>query len=174
MSELEKLVIACAAAIFLFIFSDNVGRLIYGPTHMLFQQGYKIKVADSRESTPQATALPDVLDMQAIMSAANVIAGEATFKKVCTLCHTSENGGPNKVGPNLWGVFGGAAAHKEDFNYSNAMLERKSSGTLWNEEELYRYLYSPKQYVVGTKMAFAGLKNDQDRANVIAYIKTLQ
>lgn len=175
MSELEKIVIACATAVFLLVFSDNIGRLIYGPDYLVQKQGYDIKVADStRNIVQQPTALSEVLDMKLIMSTADAIRGEAVFKKVCSLCHTSDKGGPNKVGPNLWGLVDGPAAHKQDFNYSDAMVARKASGVPWNEEELYRYLYAPKQYVVGTKMSFAGVKDDKDRADLVAYLNILR
>ncbi len=172
MSELEKLVVAIATAIFIFIFSDNIGRLIYGPYHFVKQQGYLIEVHENQE-VAQSTGLPAILDMNLIMSKADVEKGGAIFKRVCTLCHTGDENGVNKVGPNLWGIYNNHAAHKDDFNYSEAMLARKATGVLWNEEELYRYLFAPKQYVVGTKMSFAGLKDDKERADLIAYLKTL-
>lgn len=174
MSELEKVVIALATAIFIFVFSDNLGRLIYGSNNYVLKQGYAIKVQDtSREIASAPISLPEVLDMQTIMAAVDISAGEATFKKVCTLCHNGDKGGPNKVGPNLWNIFNNTAAHKEDFNYSQAMLDRKATGVRWNEEELYRYLFAPKQYVVGTKMSFIGIKDDKERANLVGYLKTL-
>lgn len=174
MSELEKLVIALASAIFVFIFSDNIGRLIYGPNIVVSKSGYNIKVQDLNGSSNilQINALPQVLDMNAIMATADTINGENIFKKVCGVCHTNGVDGINKVGPNLWGIYDEPAGHKSDFKYSEAMLTRKASGVLWNEEELYRYLYAPKQYVVGTKMAFAGIKDDKERADLIAFLKT--
>lgn len=175
MSELEKIVIAVASAIFIFVFSDNVGRLIYGPNNYVLKQGYAIQVQDSTRTIAAApTTLPAVLDMKAIMATADISVGESIFKKVCTLCHNGDKGGPNKVGPNLWNTFNNHAAHKDDYNYSDAMLARKATGILWNEEELYRYLFSPKQYVVGTKMSFAGVKDDKERASLIAYFETLK
>ncbi len=174
MSELEKLVIAISTAIFLLVFSDNIGRLIYGPIYMVRKAGYNIAVQDASRVIAQATSLPQVLDMHAIMSVADPKNGEGIFKKVCTLCHNGDKGGPNKVGPNLWAVYNGPAAHKDDFSYSEAIKARRVSGIMWSEEELYRFLYSPKQYVSGTKMSYVGVKNDKDRADVIAYLETLK
>jgi len=175
MSELEKAVIALATAIFIFIFSDNLGRLIYGSDNYVSKQGYAIKVEDSNRAIASAPSpLTEVLDMQAIMATTDIKSGEATFKKVCTLCHNGDKGGPNKVGPNLWNIVDNTAAHKEDFNYSQAMLDRKATGIRWDEEQLYRYLFAPKQYVVGTKMSFIGIKDDKERADLVAYLKTLR
>jgi cytochrome c len=175
MSELEKIVVALATAIFIFVFSDNIGRLVYGPNNYVSKQGYAIKVQDNNRTIAEASiTLPAILDMKTIMAAADIATGESIFKKVCTLCHNGDKGGPNKVGPNLWNTFNNHAGHKDDYNYSEAMLARKATGVLWDEEQLYRYLFSPKQYVVGTKMSFAGIKDDKERAALVAYLKTLR
>ena len=96
--------------------------------------------------------------------------GEKVFKK-CKACHTVDNGGKNLVGPNLFGVVGRKAGHKEDYKYSQAMID---SGLTWDEATLDKYLEKPKDIVPKTKMTFAGLKKDTQRADVIAYLKTLQ
>ena len=103
---------------------------------------------------------------------ASAEAGETVFKK-CKACHTSEEGGAAKVGPNLWGVFGGAVARREGFNYSEAMQEFAAAGNSWDAATLDRYLTKPKDLVPGTKMSFAGLRKEADRQNVIAYLATL-
>jgi cytochrome c len=93
-------------------------------------------------------------------------AGEKVFNK-CKTCHTLEVG-KNKIGPSLAGVIGRIAGTAEGFAYSDAM---KASGLTWSEENLTAYLASPKDFVPGNKMTFAGLKKEADIANVIAYIK---
>ena len=93
-------------------------------------------------------------------------AGEKVFNK-CKTCHSLE-AGQNKIGPSLAGVIGRAAGTVEGFAYSDAM---KASGVTWSEENLITYLASPKDFVPGNKMTFAGLKKEADIANVIAYIK---
>ena len=105
------------------------------------------------------------------MAAADASLGEKVFKK-CSVCHTINKGGANKIGPNLWDVVGAKTAKHSNFAYSTAMQKRGEEGKKWDYEELYRYLYAPKKYVPGTKMAFAGIKKDSDRANLIAYLRS--
>jgi cytochrome c len=87
----------------------------------------------------------------------------------CEQCHDLSKGGPNKIGPNLWGVVGRVRASHPGFEYSSAM---KSKGGSWSYDELFKFLKSPGSYIPGTKMSFAGLRSAQDRVNLIAYLRT--
>ena len=103
-----------------------------------------------------------------VLAAGDVAAGEKVFKK-CKACHVV-NKEQNRTGPHLVNLFGRAAGSLEGYKkYSKAM---KSSGIVWNEETLDGYLEKPKAYVKGTRMVFAGLRKEEDRANVIAYLKS--
>jgi len=92
----------------------------------------------------------------------------AKIYKRCRACHTLDDGGKNKVGPNLWGIYGTKTATKEGYAYSKAM---KAADITWDEETLDAYLKRPSKYIPGTKMSFIGLKNQEDRDAVQAYMK---
>jgi cytochrome c len=94
-------------------------------------------------------------------------AGEAVFKKYCQVCHTTE-AGKNKIGPSLAGIVGRKAGSVPGFNYTDA---NKNSGATWDEKTLDTYLTDPKKFIPGTKMLFAGVKNDADRHSLIDYLK---
>lgn len=90
--------------------------------------------------------------------------------KACAACHSFDKGGANKVGPNLYGTVGAQKGHIQGFSYSDALVK---TGGSWTYDELNKFLYDPKGYAPGTKMTFAGLKKDEDRAAVIAYLRSL-
>ncbi len=93
--------------------------------------------------------------------------GEKLFRR-CAACHTADEGGSKKIGPNLFGVVGRDIATKDGFRYSEALLGLDGN---WTDEALNQYLLSPRTYARGTKMTFAGLRKTQDRADVIAWLK---
>lgn len=108
----------------------------------------------------------------AMLEGADAAKGEA-LAKACLACHGFEKGGPNKVGPNLYGIVNNAKAHKADFAYSDTIKEMAAKGDHWTYQNLNAFLYKPSGYAPGTKMSFPGLKKAQDRANVIAYLRTV-
>ncbi|KIE04575.1 putative cytochrome C transmembrane protein [Candidatus Jidaibacter acanthamoeba] len=171
--EFDKIIIAIAIAMFTIIMSANIGSMFYIPHPFPLKKGFKVDVAETTTSNTSAPqGLPTVIDMAAIMSTANHEAGKQVFTK-CAVCHTIAKNEPNKIGPNLWGIVGAPTARHTEFSYSSAMQNHSKEGGKWGFEELYRYLYAPKQYIPGTKMAFAGIKNDSDRANLIAYLRIM-
>ncbi|MCL4152712.1 UNVERIFIED_CONTAM: hypothetical protein GTU68_044220 [Idotea baltica] len=96
--------------------------------------------------------------------------GEKVFKK-CKACHQVGDGAKNRVGPILTNIVGQAAGVVEGFKYSKPLKKAADGGLVWNEEELAAFLAKPKAYMKGTKMSFAGLKKEEDRANLIAYLR---
>lgn len=108
-----------------------------------------------------------------LLASADAAAGEGVFKK-CASCHTSEKGGPNKVGPNLFDIVNRPIASHEGFSYSAGMTTfSEGHKILWDYDHLNFFLEAPKKHVPGTAMGFAGLKKEDERANLIAYLRTL-
>ena len=94
--------------------------------------------------------------------------GAGLFKTRCAQCHTLEEGGANKIGPNLHGLFGRKTGQVEGFSYTDA---NKQKGITWDTDTLFTYLENPKKYIPGTKMAFGGLKKAKDRNDLITHLQ---
>lgn len=138
------------------------------------KRGYQIAGAEAFEAGAagggEAAADEGPVDIAVFLATADIAAGEKLIKR-CTACHTFDAGGKNGVGPNNYGVVGGAIAHAEGFSYSEAIMAKK--GQTWTFENLSAFLENPKAFAPGNKMAFAGLRKPQDRANLLAYLNTL-
>lgn len=116
-------------------------------------------------------AIAAMVAVPAAVRAQDAAAGEAVFRHVCAACHNPTLGGPAKLGPSLFGVVGRKAGTLEGYRFSGA---KRDPDLFWTPERLDPYLTNPREYLPGTSMAYAGLKNDTDRANVIAYLRTLK
>lgn len=128
---------------------------------------------DGTDHTGDGTE-PGTDDTPAVALVGNVEDGAKTAKKKCGTCHTFDEGGPNRVGPNLWGIVGRAKGNHEGFKFSSGMA---GLGGTWSEEDLDHFLTDPKGYVSGTKMTFKGFnrpRDAQDKADVIAYMASLK
>ena len=133
--------------------------------------GYAIEVAEAATGG-EATGGGETakVSLGTLLASADATKGAAAAK-ACAACHDFTKGGPNKVGPNLWDVVERAPGSHEGFSYSDAM--KAKSGEKWTYEALNQFITAPKEVVPGTKMAFGGLKKDQTRADVLAYLATL-
>ncbi|MCM2291755.1 cytochrome c family protein [Allorhizobium sp. BGMRC 0089] len=136
------------------------------------KEGYAIVAAEAPAAGGAAKEAPAEQPIAKLLASADVKAGAQIFKK-CGACHDDTKGGPNKVGPNLWGVVGRPVASHEGFAYSAAMKDFSKGGSEhWTYENLNHFLTSPRKFVSGTAMGFAGLPKEQDRADIIAYLRT--
>ena len=130
--------------------------------------GYSVEVEQAVVSTSQATAetIEEKIDIAALMALGDLATGEKVFKK-CAACHSIVKGGKNNIGPALYNVVNRQVGAVSDYKYSKALSEY---GKNWTFEELNGYLIRPAKWIKGTKMAFAGLRKEKDRASVILYL----
>jgi cytochrome c len=167
--ELNK-VLGAVLATCLFVLALNI------VAHALFtapkpeKQGYAIAAAEptAADKGGAAPAAAQSEPIETLLAKASTERGEASAKK-CAACHTFDKGGPNRVGPNLWGIVGRPRASVPGFNYSAAL---KGKGGEWTFDELSKFLAAPQGYIPGTSMSFAGLTRGGERADVIEYLRT--
>ena len=131
------------------------------------KSAYQVVSVEADESTTSIEIdSSDSGNIMALFASTSLEEGEKIFKK-CAACHSIAKGGGNKIGPALWGVLGRKAGALSDYKYSKSMA---AYGKPWSFEEMNGFLIKPKDWIKGTKMSFAGLKNEKERAAVILYM----
>lgn len=164
--EVNKALAAILTAGIIASGSGVISRMVFHET-VLEEPAYPIEVAESGEGAEES-AEPTV-SLAALLADGSVEEGQTVAKK-CSACHSFEQGGPNKIGPALWGVLGRDIGSHEGFEYSDALASKEGA---WDYESLNAFVHNPKEWAPGTKMAFAGLSKPEDRANVILYLRSL-
>ncbi|MGE0501220.1 MAG: cytochrome c family protein [Rhizobiaceae bacterium] len=170
--ELNKVLGGLLATVFIVLSVGIVSDAIFAAP-IPDKPGFEIEAAedDGHGAGPQEPAGPEPIGP--LLAAANPDKGMSVFKAKCTTCHTSETGGANKAGPNLWGIVNRHPASHEGFTYSAGMKAFGETQNAWDYEHLSQFLTAPKALVKGTTMGFAGIKNTAERADVIAFLRTL-
>ena len=154
-------------AIFIFVVR-LVAEKVYEP-EIPAKPGYVVEgVVESPAGGAAAVVEEAMPDWGTVLASADVAAGK-TISTKCEQCHDLSKGGPNKIGPNLYGVVDRVRASHPGFSYSAAMKGKPGN---WTYDELFKFIKSPGSDIPGTKMSFAGLRSDKDRINLIAYLRS--
>ena len=164
--ELNKIIAAVLLVALLVIGIGKVSDMIFY-VEKPEKPGYAVEVEQvSSGSTSTKDVVEKVVDITALMALGDVASGEKIFKK-CAACHSINKGGKHKIGPALYNVVGRKVGVLEDYKYSKALIAYEKD---WTFEELNGFLLKPQSWIKGTKMAYAGLRKEKDRASVILYL----
>lgn len=166
--EFNKAFAAVLTAGIAFMGAGVIGSQLVRP-HRLHEPAIALGAAPAAQAP--AAAPVEIPAIGPLLAAANADNGRAIAGRVCASCHTFTDGGRAGVGPNLWGIVNNHHAHMDGFNYSAAM--RAKVGEQWDYEALNHFLAAPSRAIPGTRMAYAGMQNVGQRADVIAYLRSL-
>ncbi len=166
--EINKIVAAVLTVGVVASMSAFLAELVTHPQKL--EQPVYVVAGDTSGEEAEVAAVEEIDDVAGMLQEADAAAGEKVAKK-CTSCHTFDQGGAHRIGPNLWNVVNRPIGSTEGFSFSAAMAGM--SGQQWTYHDLNEFLKRPKDYAPGTKMTFAGLKKIQDRANILAYMRSL-
>ena len=164
--EINKIIAAIIFTVLVVFGIEKITDLIFF-VKKPSQAAYVVEAPTLKTTTSSSSSSGEV-DIKALLAMGTIEHGEKVFKK-CTACHVVAKGGKNKIGPVLYGVLGRKSGSISDYKYSKALI---AHGKKWSYGEMNAYLLKPQAHIKGTKMAFAGLKSEKDRASVILYMNT--
>ena len=164
---MNKIIVSIALALILIVGINKVADVIFY-AEKPEKSAYQVVNSDTSSTVTTAETSSESENIMALFASTSANDGAKIFKK-CAACHSIAEGGANKIGPALWGVIGRKAGAVSDYKYSKAMT---AHGKVWSFEEMNGFLIKPKDWIKGTKMSFAGLKNAKERAAVILYMNT--
>ena len=165
--EVNKIVAALLTAGVVAMSAGFIGELLVKPQE-LEENVFQVVLSEGTAGGAEAAAAPTPEAIGPLLAAADAAAGKKGARK-CSACHTFEDGGADRIGPNLWNVVNRPIASDADFTYSEAL--KGKSGETWTYENLSAFLTKPKDFAPGTKMSFAGVKKIGARADLIAYLR---
>ena len=165
--ELNKIIGAVLATCLVLLATSFTASALFAP-NMPEKPGFVIAAKQAEGGAKEAAAAPSE-PIEKLLQTASVEKGAAAAK-VCQACHTFDKDGPNRVGPNLYGIVGDKRGEGRNFNFSAAM---KAKGGSWSVQDLNQFIANPKGFIPGTAMGFAGISRDSQRADVIAYLNSL-
>ena len=151
--ELNKMLGAFLFVLFVVAFSSNFIDIVYSSLNGVSVHGNNEESVSHENSETPATAEN----------------GKKLTAK-CTSCHSFDKGGANKVGPNLYGILGAKIGHRDDYKYSSALL---AHGGKWDYKSIFQWIHAPKKFIPGNKMAYGGVSKEQDVADLVAYLRTM-
>jgi len=165
---MNKIIVSIILAVVLMVGINKITDVIFY-VEKPEKSSYQVASVTTTASTSTSSASSEGIsedNIMALFASTSASEGAKVFKK-CAACHSIKEGGANKIGPALWGVLGRTAGSISDYKYSKAMA---AYGKPWSFEEMNGFLIKPKDWIKGTKMSFAGLKNAKERAAVILYM----
>ena len=162
---MNKIIVSIVFAVILIIGINKIADSIYY-VEKAEKSAYQVASVTTVANTTSAEASLETGNIMAVFASTSAAEGAKVFKK-CAACHSIAEGGKNKIGPALWGVLGRQAGSLPDYKYSKAMA---AHGKKWSFEEMNGFLIKPKDWIKGTKMSYAGLKSEKERAAVILYM----
>ena len=162
---MNKIIVSIVFAVILVVGINKISDVIFY-VEKPENSAYQVESLTTVASTTSTEASSETGNIMAIFASTSAAEGAKVFKK-CAACHSIAEGGANKIGPALWGVIGRPAGSVPNYKYSKALA---AHGKDWSFEEMNGFLIKPKDWIKGTKMSFAGLKNAKDRAAVILYM----